>query len=93
MEKPSLTSYTIYSKSNCPYCEKAKLLLENEVVNIINCDEYLTTDRTLFLQTMQHYSGVECKTFPVIFLKGVYIGGFIETKTHYDNALFTNADF
>jgi len=94
MEKPSLTAYTIYSKSQCAYCEKAKLLLKDEAVHVIDCDKYLVEDRTRFLQTMHHYAGgVKCKTFPMIFLKGVYIGGFAETKKYYDSALFSTMNF
>ena len=93
MEKPSWTTYTIYSKSNCAYCDKVKLLLKDEVVNVIECDEYLAEDRTRFLQTMHHYSGVECKTFPMVFLKGIYIGGFAETKKYYNSLIYTNLDF
>ena len=48
---------TIYSKPNCPYCEKAKYLLEQknipfEDINIMNDMEYVKKLRDMGLMTV-----------------------------------------
>jgi glutaredoxin len=84
-EKPSLDAYTIYSKSGCYYCTKAKELLKSCSPVVINCDEYLFEDRDGFLTFIKSMAGErECKTFPMIFYKGEYLGGHTETKEHYE---------
>ena len=80
IENPSNDSYTIYSKSGCPSCTKAKELLKFEKVTIIDCDEYLIEDKQGFLEYMQNLIGKEYKTFPMIFKDGVFIGGFTDLK-------------
>lgn len=83
IENPSKDSYTIYSKSGCPSCTKAKELLKLEKVTIIDCDEYLIEDRQGFLEYMQKLIGKEYKMFPMIFKDGVFIGGFTDLKPFY----------
>jgi len=85
-EKPSSTGYTIYSKSRCPFCTKAKVLLEEEPYTIIDCDQYLVDDTTKqqFLLFIENLIGKEYRTFPMIFKDGEFIGGFNETKVFYD---------
>ena len=86
-EVPSTVNYTIYSKSGCPSCTKAKSLLKNEEVLLINCDEYLIDDREEFLKFMESVIGKEYKMFPMIFKDGKFIGGFSELKPFYDNEM------
>jgi glutaredoxin len=85
-EKPSATGYTIYSKSRCPFCTKAKVLLEEEPYTIIDCDEYLVDENTKqqFLLFIENLINKEYRTFPMIFKDGQFIGGFTETKVYYD---------
>uniref|UniRef100_A0A6C0DCG9 Glutaredoxin domain-containing protein n=1 Tax=viral metagenome TaxID=1070528 RepID=A0A6C0DCG9_9ZZZZ len=85
-EKPSEVGYTIYSKSRCPFCTKAKVLLEEEPYTIIDCDMYLVDDTTKqqFLLFIENIIGKEYRTFPMIFKDGEFIGGFTETKVYYD---------
>lgn len=80
-ENPSIDSYTIYSKNGCPFCTKAKNLLKSEKVTVIDCDEYLIEDKPGFLEYMKNMIGREYKMFPMIFKKGVFIGGFTELYT------------
>ena len=76
--------YTIYTKSGCPNCTKAKKLLDSEKNNIliVDCDEYIIEDKPTFLQFIKDRAGKEWKTFPIIFHKGEFIGGYEETKTY-----------
>jgi glutaredoxin len=94
-EKPSATGYTIYSKSRCPFCRKAKVLLEEEPYTIIDCDQYLADDTTKqdFLQFIENLINKEYRTFPMIFKDGQFIGGFNETKIYYDKEQAFNSDF
>jgi hypothetical protein len=50
------TLYTVYTKSNCSYCDKIKQLMEeyNENANYILCDEWLVNKRILFLNIMNY---------------------------------------
>lgn len=80
---PKKKGYTIYTKKNCSYCEKVKILLNNEDILIIPCDEYLEKDKEEFLLYIEEIAGIPYKTFPMVFLDGKFIGGFTETKKHY----------
>ncbi len=78
---PSLNGYTIYSKSNCPYCVKIKDFLEREKCKyiVIDCDEYLKENRDEFLKEMKKYTEVDWKTFPFVFNDAKFIGGYQDT--------------
>uniref|UniRef100_A0A6C0D4K1 Glutaredoxin domain-containing protein n=1 Tax=viral metagenome TaxID=1070528 RepID=A0A6C0D4K1_9ZZZZ len=82
VENPQPTGYTIYSKNKCPYCTKAKALLKD--AHIIECDEYISVDRSTFLKYMDAYSRTEYRTFPMIFYNAEFVGGFKEAKVHYE---------
>jgi len=92
---PIKNGYTIYSKSRCPFCTKAKVLLENENHIIIDCDDFLSDENTKqqFLQFMEELIGKPYRTFPMIFKDGEFIGGFTETKTYYEKAAAFNGEF
>jgi len=83
--RPTKYSYTIYVRSNCVYCTKAKELLQNEnrTTLIVNCDGYLAYNRQEFLNQMQAFIGHEYRTFPMIFKNGVFVGGYTEAKQAY----------
>ena len=114
-EKPSEQhSYTIYSKSGCHYCTKAKKLIEKENPYVIDCDEYLIEDKVGFLafinemaanemaanemtanemaanemtvneMTVNGILKKEIKTFPIIFHKDQFIGGYTELVNFYE---------
>ena len=80
---PSLDTYTIYSKSGCSYCTKVKELLTafDMSFTIVNCDEYLYEDKEGFLEFIKKTANKEYRTFPIVFHKGTFLGGFMETKT------------
>jgi glutaredoxin len=76
---PTEGVYTIYTKNDCSYCTKVKELLKHESVMIINCDSYLESDRSLFLQTMDSLTGRMHRTFPFVFHHTRFIGGYDDT--------------
>ena len=78
---PEKNGYTIYSKSGCPNCLKIKTFLCEKGLNqfIINCDEYILDDKQKFLNYIETIAEKSVKLFPMVFLNGKYIGGYIET--------------
>jgi glutaredoxin len=55
------STWIIYTKSNCIYCDKVKDLLNSEqVVTFIKCDNWLRDSQTinLFLEQMKILFGV-----------------------------------
>lgn len=82
-EEPSSSGYTIYSKSGCVYCNKAKrdLNTRNIVPVVIDCDEYLLEDRAGFLEFIKSKAGKEYRSFPMIFYNGAFIGGYVELQS------------
>ena len=83
-EPPASKNYTIYSKSGCPSCSKAKTLLKDEEVLLIDCDEFLIEDKEDFLEYMMTIIGKEYRMFPMIFKDGIFIGGFSDLKPIYE---------
>lgn len=79
--EPSKTGYTIFSKSGCTYCDQVKELLkeENKEFIMYNCDVFLEKDKPAFLDYIKQKAGKEYKTFPMVFLDGAFIGGFMDT--------------
>ena len=82
-EAPSDKGYTIYSKSGCPNCTKAKKLVASEKYNIVDCDDYIIEDKEDFLYFMSTLIGKEYRVFPMIFKDGKFIGGYAELETFY----------
>jgi glutaredoxin len=81
------TLYTVYTKSDCFYCNKIKQLMEEctENVNYILCDEWLINKRILFLNIMRIKTQKDDVTFPIVFFEGKYIGGFDEYEKKIKN--------
>jgi len=74
--------YTIYTKSKCGYCARVKGILPK--ADVILCDDYLERDRDGFLAFMDVVSMNKPRTFPMVFHKGQYIGGYEDTKDYLD---------
>lgn len=66
---------TIYSKDNCSYCTRAKMLLANKGIhyNELKLNEDFTKESLLELFP-------SAKTFPVIVIDGFNIGGYNELQ-------------
>lgn len=78
---PVQEGFTIFSKSGCKFCDQVKELLleENKPFTVYNCDVFLEQNKPAFLDHIKKIAGKECKTFPMVFLHGVFLGGFMET--------------
>ena len=90
---PSLNTFTIYTKSDCSYCTKVKELLKDESVVVVNCDEYLESNRDMFLQTMDSITGHIHRTFPFVFHHTKFIGGYDDTVIYRYSEIKFNEDF
>eukprot|EP01039_Chlorochromonas_danica_P006978 gene6977-7720_t len=68
---------TMYKKDSCPYCRKAKELLEGKyrlVVNYVDIEEPDPVKREEILQQMRSFSGGR-NTVPQIFFNAEHLGG------------------
>lgn len=94
-QEPYTNKFTIYSKSGCPYCVKAKdyLKTKNILFEIVNCDKYLFDHKQEFLKFISEKAKTECKIFPIIFDGKKYIGGFNETKLYLETILDFGMNF
>ncbi|MFY0656297.1 MAG: glutaredoxin family protein [Neptunomonas phycophila] len=80
--------FTVYSKDNCPFCDKAKALLaaKYEQVNIINIPTDMSKDD--LEEMVRPHIGDADLTVPQIFIEGEigsrsYIGGFDQLDAWY----------
>lgn len=80
------SEYVIYTKSGCDFCRKLKnlLTLENKTFTEINCDQHLIKNRQSFLSSMKTIIGKEWKTFPMVFVNSIFIGGYTETTKYIE---------
>ena len=72
--------YRIYSKPDCPYCEKAKQLFERKGVSY---EEFVVGEdipREEYLDMIPGFT-----TVPGIWYQGVFIGGYSELQSFLPN--------
>lgn len=80
----------IYTKDNCPYCTKAKMLMTNRGITYDERLVGINGPDTRQLKENQTWSTREqlleaapaARTFPQIWLDGVHIGGCDALETH-----------
>lgn len=79
-QPPTIDGFTIYSKSGCLMCTKAKELLYSKSLpyTMIDCDEYLLEDREGFLLFMKDLAKKDVLSFPMICYNGCFVGGYKE---------------
>jgi len=78
----------VWSMNGCPYCDKAKALLEN---NGIKYEERnIMSEEWSKEQLLEAVPGA--RTVPQIFLNGEYVGGYNELYNYYeDHNMFTGS--
>ena len=62
----------------CINVKKLLAALELPSIEII-CDMYLSESHTEFLEFIKRIAGKTYKTFPMVFLDGKFIGGYLDT--------------
>jgi glutaredoxin len=72
---------TIWTKSNCPYCVQAKVLLEQQGIEYEERKIGSGYTKENLLESVPH-----AKTVPQIFLDGELVGGFAELKAKLTKA-------
>jgi glutaredoxin 3 len=70
----------IWSKDNCPYCVKAKAMLDSKGIRYE--ERNITTSQWTKQQLLE--SVPDAKTVPQIFLYGKYIGGADALAAYFD---------
>lgn len=66
----------IYSKENCDFCNKSKMLLNMKGITFTN----LMLDVDYTLEQLKELVP-SARTFPIIFIDDIYIGGYNELRT------------
>ena len=72
----------VFAKSYCPYCAKAKQLLESQKVDFYYADLDQNPDMNKIQEYFQELTGA--KTVPRVFIGGTCIGGYDATKALHD---------
>lgn len=70
----------IYTKPNCPYCVKAKALLEKHGIAYVEHDA--VAEREQLIERVTNDTGNAPRTVPQIYLDGAYIGGYDQLYAH-----------
>lgn len=71
----------IYTKTVCPHCVRAKMLLKNRNAEIVEIDAPSNMDDMVARVT--EASGQPPRTVPQIFLDGRYIGGADDLEAYF----------
>ena len=76
----SYEKFTIYSKPNCTFCAKAKVLMQN------NNLQYFEVDLTQDQKTLDRLKELGCRTVPQIFSpEDEHIGGYDDLVKFVEN--------
>ena len=72
---------TVYSKPQCPYCDKAKSLLKS----LGHEYEEKVVTKDLSIDELFKVLGKQVKTIPQIVMNDIHVGGYNELKEHFIN--------
>jgi glutaredoxin len=73
-----MSKWLIYSKNNCPYCQKAKYALRDEQVEIKNINEDVVYHSELIARNPN------ARTMPQIYKDDELIGGYDQLKVYLE---------
>lgn len=71
----------IYSKTPCPFCDRAKMLFKHKNVNYTEINAVANMEE--MVQKVTEATGAPPATVPQIWLDGQYIGGFDKLVEHF----------
>ena len=69
----------VWSKLNCPFCDRAKALLEMKGIEYEERRIGVNWTKEQLLESVP-----TARTVPQIFLDGVYVGGYEQLKAKFD---------
>lgn len=72
----------VFVKSNCPFCVRAKALLEKRGIPFTEISA--VDHREALIERVTEITGAAPRTVPQIFLEGQYIGGFDDLAAHFE---------
>jgi len=70
----------VYTKEDCPYCQMARIALWDKQIPYSEQKLGKHFSREQILEKFP-----EAKTFPIIVLDGMYIGGYTQLREHLDS--------
>lgn len=73
---------TVYTKPNCPYCVRAKAILEKRGVEYVEISAVENRER--LIEEVIKATGAAPRTVPQIWLGEQYIGGHDQLVIHYE---------
>lgn len=85
---PDALGYTVFSKQDCVFCDKMKLVLvaRNIPFTVIACDDLLQGEsREPFIAYLKNLSSRSQARFPMVFHNACYIGGFAEARKYIED--------
>lgn len=65
---------TIYTKPNCPYCVRAKALLEKNEIPYVEIDA--VAEREALIERVTKDTGAAPRTVPQIYINDEHVGGY-----------------
>lgn len=72
----------VYSKDNCPFCVKAKMLLDMKQVEFVEKKVGVDVTREELLEIAP-----QARTVPQIVIDGEVIGGYDQLTQYFDNTV------
>lgn len=72
---------TVYTKPNCPFCVRAKMLLDKQGVGYTEVSAVEQRDQ--LIESVTKITGEAPKSVPQIWLGDTYIGGYTELDAHF----------
>lgn len=86
--EPLPLGYTVYTKSGCPFCDKALTALQGvsfaKDVEWVSADAYLVDPglKEAFLRAIEAFAGEKWRTFPMVFHDGRFVGGYTDLEAY-----------
>lgn len=74
----------LYTKPNCPYCVRAKALLEQKGIRYVELSA--VEKREELIERVTTDTGNAPRTVPQIYLNGKYIGGYDQLYAHFNKS-------
>jgi glutaredoxin len=80
--------YSIFTKENCKWCKKIKLLLPDAHYIHVEIPPPPSKYRQEFFYQIDSLSKQQPRTFPIVFYNKHFIGGYKETKERIESFNF-----